>query len=254
MVAGAYAGRARVTGVGDVGEVQGLRRLVLVAGATPEPITFDGSDDWDRRFLGEAIAFGDRLEALARGYTSDLAGRGTLGRVLPVGAPRPRRGARARGPARSVPTPGRDPRRRSDRGAGPARHVPGAVGGGLRVPGRRRRLGPGRPGPGLQLGAGARHHRARHRGIGRNPRLRTHHDVAPTPPDRPHHRRPGRPADHRDHDHHDGAPAPSLRWPPRPGDRPRRRRCSATCWTCWGWASPEAGRPTGLHRDPAGQT
>jgi hypothetical protein len=73
LVAGAYAGRARVTGVGDIGEVQGLRRLVLVAGATPEPVTFDGSDEWDRRFLGEAIAFGDRLEALARGYTSDLA-------------------------------------------------------------------------------------------------------------------------------------------------------------------------------------
>lgn len=73
VVASAYAGRARVTGVGDVGELLGLRRLVLVAGATPEPIGFDGSDEWDRRFLGEAIAFGERLEALARGYTSDLA-------------------------------------------------------------------------------------------------------------------------------------------------------------------------------------
>ena len=72
LVAGAYAGRARVTGVGDVGELVGLRRLVLVAGGTPEPITFDGTDEWDRRYLGEAIAFGERLEALARGYTSDL--------------------------------------------------------------------------------------------------------------------------------------------------------------------------------------
>lgn len=72
-VASAYAGRARVTGVGDVGELRGLRRLVLVAGAAPEPVAFDGTDEWDRRFLGEAIAFGDRLEALARGYTSGLA-------------------------------------------------------------------------------------------------------------------------------------------------------------------------------------
>ncbi|HSP04575.1 MAG TPA: hypothetical protein VLR27_13780 [Acidimicrobiales bacterium] len=72
VVASAYAGRARVTGVGDVGELAGLRRLVLVAGGTPEPISFDGSDEWDRRYLGEAIAFGERLEALARGYTSDL--------------------------------------------------------------------------------------------------------------------------------------------------------------------------------------
>lgn len=72
-VASAYVGRARVTGVGDVAELRGLRRLVLAAGATPEPIAYDGSDPWDRRFLGEAIAFGERLEALARGYTSDLA-------------------------------------------------------------------------------------------------------------------------------------------------------------------------------------
>lgn len=72
-IASAYAGRARVTGVGDVAELAGLRRLVLVAGAMPEPVAFDGGDPWDRRFLGEAIAFGERLEALARGYTSDLA-------------------------------------------------------------------------------------------------------------------------------------------------------------------------------------
>lgn len=71
-VASAYAGRTRLTGVGDGAELLGLRRLVLVAGADPEPIVFDGSDEWDRRFLGEAIAFGERLEALARGYTSDL--------------------------------------------------------------------------------------------------------------------------------------------------------------------------------------
>lgn len=76
-VASAYAGRARVTGVGDVAALLGLRRLVLVAGAGPEPLAFDGTDEWDRRFLGEAIAFGERLEALARGYTSDLpAGAG----------------------------------------------------------------------------------------------------------------------------------------------------------------------------------
>lgn len=73
MVASAYAGRTRITGVGDVGELLGLRQLVLVAGAAPEPIAFDGTDEWDRRFLGEAIAFGEQLEALARGYTSDLA-------------------------------------------------------------------------------------------------------------------------------------------------------------------------------------
>lgn len=71
-VATAYGGRARVAGAGDVDELLGLRRLVLVSGGAPEPLSFDGSDPWDRRFLGEAIAFGEQLEALARGYTSDL--------------------------------------------------------------------------------------------------------------------------------------------------------------------------------------
>lgn len=70
--AAAYAGGAGVAGVGDVSELRMLRRLLLVPGAGQEPMVFDGSDEWDRRFLGEAIAFGERLEALARGYTKDL--------------------------------------------------------------------------------------------------------------------------------------------------------------------------------------
>lgn len=68
----AYGGRARVAGPGDVDWLPALRRLVLVDGAALEPLTFDGTDPWDRRYLGEAVAFGDRLEALARGYTSEL--------------------------------------------------------------------------------------------------------------------------------------------------------------------------------------
>lgn len=96
-VASAYTGRTRLTGVGDVAELVALRRLVLVAGADPEPIAFDGSDEWDRRFLGEAIAFGERLEALARGYTSDLppgAGRSVafFQSVLPALADEPELG------------------------------------------------------------------------------------------------------------------------------------------------------------------
>jgi hypothetical protein len=67
-----YAGRARIDGAGSLDEVQGLRRVVLSAAAQPEPLVFDGADPWDRRFLGDAIAFGQRLEALARGYTADL--------------------------------------------------------------------------------------------------------------------------------------------------------------------------------------
>lgn len=70
--AAAYSGRATISGAGRLDEVVGLRQVVLTASATPEPFAYDGTDPWDRRFLGEAIAFGQRLEALARGYTSDL--------------------------------------------------------------------------------------------------------------------------------------------------------------------------------------
>lgn len=67
-----YAGRARIDGAGSLDEVEGLRRVVLTASATPEPLTYDGADGWDRRYLSEAVAFGERLEALARGYTADI--------------------------------------------------------------------------------------------------------------------------------------------------------------------------------------
>ena len=71
-LAAAYAGRTRINGAGDLDQLLGLRQVVLTPSATPEPFIYDPSDDWDRRFLGEAIAFGKRLEALARGYTADL--------------------------------------------------------------------------------------------------------------------------------------------------------------------------------------
>ena len=70
--AAAYAGRVRIDGAGRLDELTRLRQVVLTSSARPEPLAYDGADAWDRRFLGEAIAFGDRLEALARGYTSDL--------------------------------------------------------------------------------------------------------------------------------------------------------------------------------------
>ncbi len=71
-LAAAYTGRTSISGAGPLSEVRGLRQVVLTASATPEPFAYDGADPWDRRYLGEAIAFGNRLEALARGYTSDL--------------------------------------------------------------------------------------------------------------------------------------------------------------------------------------
>ena len=71
-MAAAYTGRTSISGAGALSEVRGLRQVVLTPSATPTPFDYDGTDPWDRRYLGEAIAFGNRLEALARGYTSDL--------------------------------------------------------------------------------------------------------------------------------------------------------------------------------------
>ncbi|WP_436793502.1 hypothetical protein [Actinospongicola halichondriae] len=67
-----YAGRARIDGAGRLDEVVALRQVVLTSSAIAEPLVYDGADEWDRRYLAEAMAFGDRLEALGRGYTADL--------------------------------------------------------------------------------------------------------------------------------------------------------------------------------------
>lgn len=72
LVVEVYSGGAGVAGVGHVTDLAAVRRLALVSGARAEPIVFDGTDPWDRRYLGEAIAFGEQLEAIARGYTRGL--------------------------------------------------------------------------------------------------------------------------------------------------------------------------------------
>ncbi len=76
----AFTGRTSLAGVGDLHDLPGLRSVLLSPAAVPEPLTYHGDDPWDRRYLGEAIAFGRRLEALARGYTSRL-GPGATGSV-----------------------------------------------------------------------------------------------------------------------------------------------------------------------------
>lgn len=68
----AYTGRTMLSGLGDLAELRALRSVLLSAAAAPEPLEYDGSDAWDRRYVGDAVAFGRRLEALARGYTSEL--------------------------------------------------------------------------------------------------------------------------------------------------------------------------------------
>lgn len=71
-LAAAYTGRTTLAGISEVDELIALRQVLLSPLAVPEPLVYDGNDAWDRRFLGDAVAFGERLEALARGYTNDL--------------------------------------------------------------------------------------------------------------------------------------------------------------------------------------
>lgn len=68
----ALTGRTSLAGLGDTTELRALRSVLLSPAVAPRPLEYDGGDEWMRRYLGEAIAFGDRLESLARGYTGDL--------------------------------------------------------------------------------------------------------------------------------------------------------------------------------------
>lgn len=68
----AYVGTATVRSADGVEtQVAPLHTLIVDTGAQA-PLRYQAVDAWDRRFLGSSVAFGDRLDALARGYTADL--------------------------------------------------------------------------------------------------------------------------------------------------------------------------------------
>lgn len=81
-----YAGEAEVRSAGRPfpGGLQALRQVSVPATGllprTPSPLLYDDDepDPWDREFLGEAIDLGDRLDASARGFTSQLGPRATV--------------------------------------------------------------------------------------------------------------------------------------------------------------------------------
>ena len=52
-------------------DVEPLHTVVLATGEQ-FPLRYTPTDAWDRRYLATSAAFGDRLDALARGYTADL--------------------------------------------------------------------------------------------------------------------------------------------------------------------------------------
>ena len=73
----AYDGDVSLDSGGQRRTIPALREMKVPAvGLPPEaphPLDYRASDPWDRRFLSDAIDLGQRLEALATGYTSNLS-------------------------------------------------------------------------------------------------------------------------------------------------------------------------------------
>jgi len=73
----AYNTGVHIDSAGQQREFKALREMQVPAVGLPpdaaRPLVYDGADPWDRRFLGEAIDLGARLEALAAGYTQNLS-------------------------------------------------------------------------------------------------------------------------------------------------------------------------------------
>jgi hypothetical protein len=77
-----YDGLATIDSAGQERVVPALRQLLVPAlgrpPRTPLPVEYDAADPWDRRYLAGAMELGEQLEAMARGYTGNLApGQGT---------------------------------------------------------------------------------------------------------------------------------------------------------------------------------
>ncbi|HZQ86616.1 MAG TPA: hypothetical protein VFA83_17350 [Acidimicrobiales bacterium] len=74
--AASYTGALTIESVGQTLEVPALREAtVATAGVLPahlSPISYDGHNAWDRRYLGVAIELGDQLQARSDGLSSAL--------------------------------------------------------------------------------------------------------------------------------------------------------------------------------------
>jgi hypothetical protein len=70
-----YDAAVAVDSAGQERKVPALRSLLVPALGRPQPlrpVTYDAADAWDRRYLGDAIELGQRLEDIASSYTSTL--------------------------------------------------------------------------------------------------------------------------------------------------------------------------------------
>jgi hypothetical protein len=76
MGVAAYDAEVLLDSAGQERTVPALREMRVPAlgrpPQAPRPLAYDKDDPWDRRLLGSAIDLGDRLEALADGYTQNL--------------------------------------------------------------------------------------------------------------------------------------------------------------------------------------
>lgn len=76
LSAASYRGRLWLRSAGRSLEVPALRQgdvaSLGVVSDRPEPLDYDPTDAWDRRFLGQAIELGEELEAKSEGFTSSL--------------------------------------------------------------------------------------------------------------------------------------------------------------------------------------
>jgi hypothetical protein len=75
MGVSAYDATVELDSAGLTREVPALRQMQVPALGRPRPLRpleYDEQDGWDRRYLGEAIELGERLERLANGYTENL--------------------------------------------------------------------------------------------------------------------------------------------------------------------------------------
>lgn len=77
VLVAAYAGTAQLTSAGSTLAVPALRQAALPAtGQFPPkatPLEYSASDDWDRRYLSDAMDLSNRLAARSEGFTAQLA-------------------------------------------------------------------------------------------------------------------------------------------------------------------------------------
>lgn len=76
LVVSSYNGAVELRSGDQSATVPALRQLSIPIGgpvpARPSPLSYDGDDAWDRRFLSEAIEFGNELEARSTGFSAQV--------------------------------------------------------------------------------------------------------------------------------------------------------------------------------------